>query len=208
MQCNDAIVLLNDYIDGDLSVNQKTLLNLHLSSCSECREKLFQREMLIQRLNAMRVPRAPDQLPERIYRHRFELVKQAKQKLQWFVAGAGFAATLAIAVVVFNASIQMEHTNFPLAVAQTSSTDKNIHLLLHSKRGLDDVKFSIMIPESVELRGYSGRRTIAWKGKLEKGENILSLPLIKMAEQVDSVVVRIEHEKSSKEYHIQLAAKG
>lgn len=202
MQCNDAKTLLNDHIEGELSPNQTTCLNIHLGSCSECREDLFQREMLVQRLNELVLPRAPDYFAERIKKHRKQ--KNA-EKVRWFATGASVAAGVAVLLFVAGWQFLFNDTDtFPVSIIQ--KTDDNVHLLVHSNSGLDGVRFSVLMPESVELKGFTGKRTVAWLGKLKRGENILSLPLKKLARPEQTVVVRIEHQDSKKEYTIQLAA--
>ena len=37
--------------------------------------------------------------------------------------------------------------------------------------------FSSILPEHVELEGYTGRKQIAWYTNLRKGDNVLTLPL-------------------------------
>ena len=204
MQCVDAIALLDDHIDSQLSANQTTLLNFHLSTCTRCRQELFQREMLVQRLSEMASVAAPQHLKDRIIRQRLQ---NHRQNARWFFGGVGLAATIMLAVV---SVWLLQHTlvDAPVVVAKQEAKNNNdLHLLLHSAQGLEGVRFSILVPESVQLKGYPAGTKIAWVGKLRKGENILTLPLVSKAQKPQVVVLKIEHRDAKKEYHIQLAAR-
>lgn len=201
MQCEAVFTLLNEHIDGTLSPNQTTLFNLHLSSCSKCREALFQREMMVQRLNGLRINDYPQSLKNRILKQRQQI---RAERARWFGAGMGLAAAVAMFAVIVTGFLYnpLQTENLHL----THDNEKEVHILLHSKKGLDDVRFLVLVPDSMGIKGFGSKKEIAWTGTLKKGENILSLPLIRHSEKSQTVVVRIEHQDSTKEYHIQLAA--
>jgi hypothetical protein len=77
---------------------------------------------------------------------------------------------------------------------------------VHSEHAIDNVRFTLVVPENMELQGFAGRRQVAWRGRLQQGENLLSLPLVALKPAIGTLVVKIEHGQTSKEYSVHILA--
>ncbi len=63
-------------------------------------------------------------------------------------------------------------------VALSIGKVESMRLRIDAPRDFSEVNFSVDLPEHVELAGQPGIRAITWKGALNKGDNILDLPLV------------------------------
>ena len=145
-------------------------------------------------------------------------------KWRYFGAGAAVATaaavTLAMAMQVFIPGGQQAGQNMIVedsavtgerAITKVSSSvlaiqnqARHIYFLVESPRALEDVTFSVMVPPTMRLQGYSKRHTLVWKGRLQQGENLLSLPLVATAATPGVVVMRIDHRHARKEYQVKV----
>jgi hypothetical protein len=77
---------------------------------------------------------------------------------------------------------------------------KNISLAIDSDRVLQEVTFTIELPEGVELDGYPGQRLLSWQGPLHAGLNRLTLPLLTNHQAREGVLkARIEYAGGGRE---------
>lgn len=204
MQCKDTKELLDDYMADELQQQQRIVVESHLSVCEHCRQQLQQKQWLLSQLQTLPAPKPSRQLANRIVKQRRQ--KQA-QKWRWFSAGVGSALAAGLVVFVFivtlgNLNKQVE-TSAAVLVGINQASD--VHILVQSGHDLENVRFSLLMPDNLELKGFKGRRELAWRGQLQQGANLLSLPLVPLTATHGTVVVRIEHQNVSKEYRVDIS---
>ena len=67
LTCRDFIEFLSDYIDGDLSQQQKSKLDEHLDNCPHCKSYLDSYNKTIQLASsAARTNQIPDEVPDEL----------------------------------------------------------------------------------------------------------------------------------------------
>ncbi|AJS61642.1 zf-HC2 domain-containing protein [Paenibacillus sp. IHBB 10380] len=104
MECKLAVSLMHDYLDDDLSKEQRLMLKEHMLTCPDCRmqfEELEQMDMLLYSLHYS-TPSASDELTERILS---ALPVHKKQQLwvKWVKRHpAATAAALFLVVMLFS----------------------------------------------------------------------------------------------------------
>lgn len=68
-----------------------------------------------------------------------------------------------------------------------------IDVLIDSERSLDDATIRIVATGSVMLDGFDNEREIDWQTSLERGSNLLSLPVVARSAGKGQLVAVIEH---------------
>ncbi|PZE19533.1 zf-HC2 domain-containing protein [Paenibacillus xerothermodurans] len=100
MQCQEALPLMHEYLDGSLSRPEALELKKHLVACPSCRERLNELEKMEALIQAAPRPTVPDGLTERI----MQALPPAQQKHGW---GRWFRSHPAASVAVVFALVML-----------------------------------------------------------------------------------------------------
>ncbi|MFH5186600.1 zf-HC2 domain-containing protein [Paenibacillus sp. TAB 01] len=82
MDCQEALPLMHEYLDGGLKGSEAVALKEHLLGCASCRERLKQFERVEALIHAWPKPEVPDGLTERIMQS-LPPVKRQSPWWQW-----------------------------------------------------------------------------------------------------------------------------
>lgn len=205
MQCEDIKNLVDDYIDERLTGPQLQDMQEHFARCRNCAAEVKQKQQLLQQLRALPTPQTPPYLAQRIIKSRQQ---KLSQQWRWFGAGIGsaMAAGLAVLVIVLLFRPLDPKATLESTVIAKLHQSSDVHILVHSGHTIDDVRFTLMVPDNIELRGFEGRRHVVWQGRLRQGENLLSLPVVALKPSTGTLIVKIEHGESSKKYYVNIVA--
>lgn len=100
MICEEAFVLMNARLDGELDPEQAAALQAHLDACPACRRQMEALEALEQKLSALREP-APEGLKRGVlYRIDQATGKAKTPKRRWFGPGTALGAVAAVLVLL------------------------------------------------------------------------------------------------------------
>jgi anti-sigma-K factor RskA len=209
MQCDDIKNRIDDYIDGCVPESDLPAMQEHISHCPDCASEVKLKQRLLHQLRNLPMPQPPPYVARRIVKERRQKQRQQQhQKWRWFSAGVGTAIAAGLAVFAVVTLLQPFNPNAtpePTVVA-TLHQPSDVHILVHSEHAIDNVRFTLVVPENMELQGFAGRRQVAWRGRLQQGENLLSLPLVALKPAIGTLVVKIEHGQTSKEYSVHILA--
>ncbi|NOZ52720.1 MAG: hypothetical protein GXP08_06185 [Gammaproteobacteria bacterium] len=199
--CKDTHEQLDAYLDSDLTATESCGIKQHLQHCNTCNALFTQRQQLVHAMNTMPDISTPTYLSRRILETR---AAKQRQKVIWF--SAGIASTLAASILVFVVTLILKPVDSSIqtmnAVVASLHEIQNINVVVHSDRVLENVRFSVVMPSNIQLKGYSGLHELAWNGKLTKGDNLLSLPVIARDATPGILVMRVQHQGAEKEYRI------
>ncbi|HEX5056229.1 MAG TPA: hypothetical protein VFX02_06995 [Gammaproteobacteria bacterium] len=179
----------------------------HLESCRRCQKYSQQMQAIVDCLkgmgkagqNELESVRVERLLENACQRHRIAArgrQAMAATLLAGFIGGALFWAALD--------EVKHEPAYPIISHTQTISLPiagvKNISLAIDSDRVLQEVTFTIELPEGVELDGYPGQRQLSWQGPLHAGLNRLTLPLLTNHQAHEGVLkARIEYAGGGRE---------
>jgi hypothetical protein len=90
-----------------------------------------------------------------------------------------------------------------LALNETRAID----VLIDSERELEDATIRIVATGSVVLDGFEDEREIGWHAHLEKGSNVLSLPVVARSTGQGQLVAVIEHDGRTRRMTINLTVR-
>ena len=90
-------------------------------------------------------------------------------------------------------------------LALTLHESRNVDVLIDSDRELKGATIRIAAIGSIALEGFDDERQIDWQADLERGTNLLSLPVVARAAGKGWLVAVIEHEGRSRQVAIDLS---
>ena len=176
MNCHDIHNHCDAYLDHEMSDTQKHALQVHLESCPACQQYLQQAEELRDALGKLSTPTMRPEFSARV----FDKVRQQNSGTKRFTStGLALAASLALAGIVGVFIHQPDSTvPEPAAIQISLQQTRDVNLVFNAKKDLNEVTISIELSDNLALDGYSGKQMVSWKTTLQKGKNVLSLPII------------------------------
>ncbi len=194
MNCNDIHNHCDAYLDHEMSDTQKHALEVHLESCSTCQQNLQQAQEIRDALRALKVPvMRPEFVSQAFNKLRQQNTTAATSK-RFSGAGLALVASFALAGIVSVFMHQPEPTVLedPATIQISMQQAKNISLVFNAKEDLNEVTISIELSDNLALDGYGMKRTVSWNTPLQKGKNVLSLPVIATQSGNGSLIARLK----------------
>jgi hypothetical protein len=122
----------------------------------------------------------------------------------WLGVLVGTAATVLVTVFVLGPNeAAMPSANITMAVNES----RNIDVLIDSDRTLDDATIKVAATGSVELEGLDDKREVQWQARLERGRNVLSLPVVARSTGEAQLVAVVEHAGKKRRVGVSLSVR-
>lgn len=202
MNCKIGLNLVDDYLGGYLDQDTRQALETHLETCASCRARFAQDRDLRQRLQAQLVAQPAAGFADRVMLRTVEHHQQKKRHNWSFISGA-VAASLVIAITSFVLRLA-PHTGSEAQQSLALNQVTRVALAMDSREELKGATITLRLPDNVELKGFPGQRMISWKTDLNRGTNLLALPVKGVAAKNGLLVARLEYGNKSKEYKVEL----
>ncbi|HLF12443.1 MAG TPA: zf-HC2 domain-containing protein [Gammaproteobacteria bacterium] len=191
MTCTRIESELHAFIDGELDAARRRVLERHVGECPSCTK-------LLEEAKAAR--RAPGVPPvERAAVRAGQTPANGRPGRPPRLVAAGFLgafATSILTVVFTGLWVRSPESKSDRAVPTLSlvvNASRTVNLVFASANALDDVAFTLQLPDGVELAGYEGRRRVEWRTRLSAGNNVLPLELVAVAGRGGQLVARLQH---------------
>ena len=120
----------------------------------------------------------------------------------WAGAALGGAVAAALMLVLLR-TVDTTDSRQPLAL--TLHEARNVDVLIDSDRELKGATIRVAASGSIVLDGFDNERQIDWQADLERGANLLSLPVVARAAGKGRLVAVIEHEGRTRQVAIDLS---
>lgn len=203
MNCSATDHLVDDYLDGVLTPADAATLERHVTTCPLCRSRLI-RERNVRQL--LRTLPAPEPSPDFFDRAIAEVVARNPRKPRR-MSGLGLAlaasVTLVVALGVLYRSGPAPLQDIPgLAIALNQVQD--VRLVLESDEPMQNARFTIQLPEGIEVEGYPGQRELSWEGSLAQGKNLLVLPVEARSSHGGELVAVVTHSGKRKNFVLRM----
>lgn len=119
-------------------------------------------------------------------------------------AGAALGAAAA-AVITFMLLRPVDSTVGPQPhLALTLHEMRNVDVLIDSERELKGATIRIAATGSIALDGFDDERQVDWQADLERGSNLLSLPVVARTAGKGELIAVIEHEGRTRRVAVEL----
>lgn len=206
MECKQVLTLLDDYIDGMLNAADASRLHKHCESCNTCAAELERNRLINNMLADLPVPEVSPDFEKRVIR---QAIKNADVKRSPDNGLIKFmAAAMISAVVVFFGLFDTEQVRDTTQLVAVSSDVRTIKVAIDSEHTLEAVKLRVELSNNLELAGFGNRKHIDWTTRLRPGVNIISLPILGIAQGQGDITTRVMLNGKEKIMHIKTQFKN
>lgn len=120
----------------------------------------------------------------------------------WIGVVAGAAATAVVAALMLRPSAP---TSAPVRMTLAVNEIRNIDVMIASERELPEATIRIYVSGGIELEGFDSDREIDWRTRLERGSNLLSVPVVARAAGPGKLIAVVEHDGRTRQVAVDLA---
>lgn len=202
MQCDTANNLLDDFLSGRIAVSDAQSLSDHLAECPACERNYHESKIVFDALRGMEVPDTPAYFADRVISKAVEANSKYKHRSMLFYVTSGIAASFALLFVLTFALVDSSKTLSSSPIVLIGEEIKTVKLAIESARTVDGIKMTIDLSENLEISGYEEMRNITWKTRLEKGTNVISLPISAIAQGDGKIKASVEFRDRKKVFII------
>jgi len=223
MKCDYTNLFIHDYVDGYLSADQAAMVHKHIAHCNDCTS--YERDVRKLKTSMMSMPDVP--LSHELF---YQAMMNAKDKVTEQQAPVApvvelkrkrqpymfaLAASIVFATISsFLLTSQSPQTSLPLQSHTTNNTtvasadafpSEQVNLVFNSPSSLENVTFTVSLPNNMEMRGYPGSQQVSWKANLQAGKNLLHLPIIAKDANEGVVLTKLNYGNKSREFEVVVA---
>lgn len=198
MKCEQIQLFFDDYIDNTLTPLQADAVTQHCNRCEVCSAQLKRMQVQKQALKLLPVPPASHGFEKRVIRNainnaRLEQPAVHRQLPFYKIAAAAMISAIVLWLGVFYdpAIIKkgiIEDTEYLVTV------DNEVHFIkvaIDSEQAMESVDLRIELSDNLELAGFGNKKHINWTTGLQQGVNVLSLPIIGIAQGKGDITTRV-----------------
>lgn len=213
MSCHKCRQHLRSWLRGELSSADAEEIREHVSQCYFCAAVVENESAILDSLHvSYKVPSPSADFKERVLASATSTEQSDRRSLALPVAGGAIAAALALGIAL-GVSYQSDDpvmNSTELASTQSADTSvmlntpRNVQLAFNSAKAIDNVTLTVELPPHVEMSSYPGYQQLSWNVSLDKGENIVKLPLNVLFPGDGELVAHLDDGQSRKTFRAQL----
>jgi len=205
--CKTVSESLEALADGLLGPGEQAAVKEHLTACDGCASAWQALETLrTHRSTPAPAPR-PELLSEILHAatERNAIERAPDGSRFWLGAGLGdaVAAGMVFALVSFSPILQESTPATPqLTIALNETRDVNV--AIDSPQDLRDAQIRVVLTGAVALAGFEGQSEIRWSTHLDRGVNMLSLPVTMQGLNGGRLLVEVDDEEHHEIFVVEL----
>ncbi len=209
MRCKQLPNILDDYLDGTSDQATAAAVMLHVESCTGCSDEIERARNLRAALAGLPIEGPSDNFFEQAIERAARSTTRRTDTLAkpWPLrfggAVAAVFAVLFVAALLIQQPFATSSSEFP-EVTLALDEVKSVALVFNSEDALRGARISLQLPRGIELLGYSGRRELSWTTDLERGKNVLRLPLVGHDLIDETIIARLEHPSGTKTFQLKV----
>ncbi len=206
MKCTDLQKYLDDYLDDAVSLAEQKAIEAHIEYCVSCQQALEARKTIRQALRSLPVDEASPDFEAKVFTAvRSHYGAHSGHSGNRFITG--FATAMVASLALWFASTvytpQFDE-QAPQVINLAMNQVRTVKLMFEAPTDLAEVTLSVELPENIELEGYAGQKQLIWQTNLNKGQNILALPIIAIGNGQGELVAQLSYGNKTKQFHIVL----
>lgn len=220
MLCIECKNNLRSWLRSELSAAQASRVEQHIAVCKSCSIAAHNEKVILDSLRASQsVPAPSNGFEERMLAAATGQGGQSRTEAlprRWSTSAAGGAIAAALVVGIalgfgWNSDREPE-TDVASSVPQTGGEKslvaepvaRNVRLAFSSREALDGVTLTVELPPHVEVASYPGHQKLSWKVDLDKGENVVNLPLNILFSGEGDLVAHLDDGRRTKTFRTSL----
>lgn len=192
--------LLHDYLDGSLSPTVAAMVARHFESCPSCANEISELRIVQRSLVLWPAPAARTGALERMLKVAVGMPPPSVswwRRPTWTLAGVSAAAALML-TVGFGLGLRAAHrdTKGPEIMLAAQPVElgpevKTVALMFRASDKLSGATISVWLPDDVQIPGRPDVRHLDWQTDLNRGPNLLELPLIATGPRGGTLLVHL-----------------
>jgi len=207
MKCTDVQKYLDDYLDDAMSLGEQKAVESHIEQCASCQQALRAQDAIRQALRTLPVDEASPDFEDRVFAEvRSHYGRRNKRhSSSRFVAGFATAMVAGLALW-FTSTVfipQIEQPS-PQTVTVAMNQTRTVKLMFDAATDLASVTLKVELPDNIELEGYAGQKQLVWQTNLNKGQNILALPVMAIGNGQGELVAQLSYGDKTQRFRILL----
>lgn len=180
MKCSTVNNLLDKYLIGRLSESDADSISSHLHHCPECNRKYREAKELVDILQNVKVPSMPVHFADGAIANAIAANSRRSSRMFYQVASGIAASFVVLFMLAF--TVMDSSTSEPVSpIVLIENEIKTVRLAIESARAVDGIEMTIDLSENLEISGYENLKQISWRTRLEKGTNVIALPVSAIA---------------------------
>lgn len=209
MKCTDIKRHIDDYLDRQLSSADRFSFEQHVADCAECAGKLKIARSLLTDLQNLPVPEPLENFEQRVFSEVGRQHKDSHREYHGYKYATGFAAAAVAGLAIWFVSsmylpdMQIEQ---PQMISLAMNQMQTVRLMFDSHKDIQQAQLTIDLPDNMRLDGYPGRKALTWQTSLQKGQNILALPIIAVEQGQGELFARLSYGDTMKTFSVVLKA--
>jgi len=201
MSCNDFRKHLRPWLRGELSTDDASVVRKHVAVCYFCAAVVENESLIIESLQGQfDVPPPSPDFETRVLAAAASQGKPARRHAAMAWSGGAVAAVLALGIALFAGMGQGPDV--------PGGQPYNVRLAFDTVDAMDDVTLTVELPSHVEMSGYPGHQRLSWNVSLEKGANVVNLPLKILFPGEGELVAHLDNGERQKTFRASLTESG
>ena len=199
MNCQTTNNFIQDFIDGRLTGSVTKSVAAHLEECSACRENYQNTLSVIELLKNTHLPPASPDFTTRVLASATDVAHPSPGRQLSYIA-SGIAASFIAVFVLLSIMFNPAHPTAPIVLI--GDEIQTIKVAIESVHSVDSIRMTIDVSENLEISGYQNQKVISWNTRLEKGTNIIALPVSAIARGDGEIIARVGLRDKEKVFRI------
>jgi hypothetical protein len=203
MNCETIKSLLHDYIDGTLTDQLVDRIDEHCIDCKDCLAELRALKQQKHIIASLPVTEADPAFSKRVFKN---AVRDAGHGARpgytprfARIAAAAMLTAIALWFGIYEFEQQRDQESYVFMVGDDVRT---VSVAIDSEQALDAVSMNVEISDNLELKGYGSKKSIQWTTRLQPGVNVISLPIVGLAQGDGEIKTRVLLNGKKKEMRI------
>ncbi len=213
MNCTDINEKLDDYLDNELSEGSKQSFEQHVNTCEDCRKRVSSAQKLLAGLQQLPLPPTSPGFEQRVFSEVRRQHTRHSADHDFFKFASGFATAAVAGLAIWFVSTVYQPAQLPEVVHEQSqiinvalNQPRTVRLVFDAEQDFEQVRLSIDLPGNMELDGYPGRHQLTWKTHLQKGQNVLALPIQALQQGQGELIAQLNYGDKEKIFKVLLTS--
>ncbi len=194
MQCSEFEQRLDDYLDDALSKENTQVVEAHAAHCDGCAQQMREAVALRHELRDLPVPAARADFEQRLLARVRKHYSPDPRRRQHIGFASGFAtAAVAGLLIWLTTTLYLPGTSVeqPQILVLGMHQTQTVRLLFEAPTDIEQASLSISLPDHLRLQGYPEQRQLSWRTPLQRGQNVLALPVRAIGPGQGELVTRL-----------------
>lgn len=198
MKCDTANSFLDNFLSGRLAESDAKLVSEHLGECPSCAQNYQDSKVIFEALQELEVPAAPNDFADRVIRNAIRNQPHKRPANMLTYVASGIAASFVVLFLLTFTLVDSSKTSGSSPIVLIGNEIKTVKLAIESARTVEGIKMTIYLSDNLEISGYEEMKNISWETRLEKGTNVISLPISAIAQGDGKIKASVEFREQKK----------